>query len=280
MSDMSLVTRRLVMRAGFALLATGVSPLAQLRLRGSGQPLRDTTRLAAALREAVAGALDVPESLPDGTPRDGRAESPWLRVPPSPSEEAAVSIVANPLHPEQRARALAAEREIQQAARASQDASQRDYERAVDAFTRGLPTPDRLREISLDDEGVAGQRYDAESQLSVQATWQEGPLVLTRQGPSAPGPVASTGRPWVCVAAAAGEYGRPARYAPTELWVGVGVSAAPSIQALSDTTFEVTLGAASDRPWVLVHASGHRALIETLTGDAPWMPLVRVLPRR
>jgi len=277
---MSSVTRRRVFVAGAGLLASCLPAVARTRLRGSGQPLRETTRLAAALREAVAGALDVPESLPDGTPRDGRAESPWLRVPPSASEEAAVSIVANPLHPEQRARALAAEREIQQAARASQDASQRDYDRAVDAFSRGLPTPDRLREISLDDEGVAGQRYDAESELTVQATWQEGPLVLTRQGPSAPGPVASTGRPWVCVAAAAGEYGRPARYAPTELWVGVGVSAAPSIQALSDTTFEVTLGAASDGPWVLVHASGHRALIETLTGDAPWMPLVRVLPRR
>ena len=280
MNAMSRVTRRLVMRAGIALLATGVSPLAEVRLRGSVRQSREATRLAAALREAVAGVLDVPESLPDGTPRDGRAEAPWLRVPASVPDEAAVSIVANPLHPGQRARALEAERQIQQAARASQDASQRDYDRAVDAFSRGLPTPDRLREISLDDEGVAGERYDAESELIVQATWQEGPLVLTRQGPSAPGPVASLGRPWVCVAAASGEYGRPARYAPTELWVGVGVSAAPSIRALSDTTFELTLGPSPNGPWVLLQAQGDRALIETLIADAPWMPLVRVLPGR
>lgn len=266
--------------AGAGLLISSLPTVVGARLRGLVRQSRETTRLAAALRESVAGVLDVPESLPDGTPRDGRAESPWLRVPPSAPDEAVVSIVANPLHPDQRARALQAEREIQQAARASQDASQRDYERAVDAFSRGLPTPDRLREITLDDEGVAGERYDAESQLSVRATWQEGPFVLTRQGPSAPGPVASADRPWVCVAAAAGEYGRPARYAPTELWVAVGVSTTPTIRTLAETTFEVTLGPSPNGPWVLLQAQGDRALIETLIADAPWMPLVRVLPGR
>jgi|GEM_PF-1336508 len=274
------LTRRCLLATSAMWLAAGVPGVLRAQGRGAVAASTDAARLATALREAVAGAIAVPDSDPDGTPRDGRADAPWLRLPSTSREEAVVTLVANPLHPEQRARALQAEREIQQAARVSQDASQRDYERAVDAFARGLPTPERLREVSLEDEGVAGERYDAESELVVRATWQRGGHVLSRSGPAAPGVVPSAGRPWVAVAAAAGEFGTPVRYAATELWVAVGVSAAPVIRALSAEGFEITLGEAADGPWVLVHARGHRPLVEALLADAPWMPVVRLLPAR
>jgi hypothetical protein len=274
------LTRRRLLLISVVLLTTGDPSAAVAQGRGSLPLAVDETRLAVALREAVAGAIDVPESEPDGTPRDGRSAAPWLRLPAASADDAAVTIVANPLNPEQRARALQAEREIQQAARASQEAAQRDYDRAVDAFARGVPTPDRLREISLDDEGVAGERYDAESELIVRATWQQGRQVLTRSGPVPPDVVPSDGRPWVMIAAAAGEYGSPARYAPTELWVAVGVSAVPAVRGLSATSFEIALGETGGGPWVLVHARGPRTLIESLLAVAPWMPVVRLLPGR
>jgi len=274
------LTRRRLLLFSVVLLTTGDPSAVVAQGRGPVPPPTDAGRLAVALREAVAGAIDAPESDPDGTPPDGRAAAPWLRLPAASADDAVVTIVANPLHPEQRARALQAERDIQQAARASQEASQRDYDRAVDAFARGVPTPDRLREISLDDEGVAGERYDAESELVVRAAWQQGLHVLTRNGPSLPDTVPSDGRPWVLAAASAGEYGSPLRYVPTELWVAVGVSQAPAIRALSATSFEVTLGEATGGPWVLIHARGHRALVESLLAAAPWMPVVRLLPGR
>lgn len=274
------LTRRRLLLISVVLIATGDPSAVVAQGRGPVPPPTDAGRLAVALREAVAGAIDAPESDPDGTPRDGRAAAPWLRLPAASADDAAVTIVANPLNPEQRARALQAERDIQQAARASQEASQRDYDRAVDAFARGVPTPDRLREISLDDEGIAGERYDAESELIVHATWQQGRQVLARSGPVSPDVVPSAGRPWVMVAAAAGEYGSPTRYAPTELWVAVGVSAVPAVRGLSATSFEITLGETGSGPWVLVHARGPRALIESLLAIAPWMPIVRLLPAR
>lgn len=274
------LTRRRFVGTGLVLLTSGVSRVGRAQTRGAVPSFMDVRRLLTALRAAVAGVVDAPEGDADGTPRDGRADAPWLRLPAASPDEAVVTLVANPLHPEQRARALQAERDIQRAARASQDASQRDYDTAVDAFARGVRTPERLREISLDDEGVAGERYDAESELVVRATWQQGAHVVVRSGTGAPEVPAAAGRAWVTVAAPGGEYGSPSRYAPRELWVGVGVSAAPAIRARSAESFEITLGEATGGPWVLVHARGHRALVESLLADAPWMPVVRLLPAR
>jgi hypothetical protein len=238
-------------------------PVTVATIVGAAQP--DAPSLTDALVAALRPALPFPEARPDGTPPGGATEPVWTGRFPRDGEPR-VDVVANPLNPGNRARALKAEEEIQKAAMASQRRSQADYEKAVSDFQRTGKVGD-IREISLADEGLAGERYDAESQLTVRAQIFEETYaveVSTSRMPSSSPPGA--GPAFILRVAAntyldAGTNDEPAtvRFCPEQAWVFFGALRPAEIVSESDSAVRVSVASA---------APGGRGLVVTLSGNA------------
>ena len=103
---------------------------------------------------------------------------------------------------------MKAEAEIQRAAMASQRKSQADYEQALRDFQRTGTVGD-IREISLRDDGVAGERYDAESQLTIRADEFGDAHAFTVATSRLPEALPASGGPAVIVRVAANTYREP-----------------------------------------------------------------------
>ena len=200
----------------------------------------------AAVVSALRPALPYPSAQADGLPEDGNTDVAWSVRWPRPGETR-IEVLANPLHAANRARALEAERQIQAAARRAQERSQGDYERALRDFARTGRTDD-IREISLRDDGVAGERYDAESQLTAHVYEAAGPDGLP---------------------------GEP-RYAAEQAWVVLGVAEAPEVTPVDGGGATVTIQGGGG-PAVVVRLSGNRELVDQVVSRADWAGLARAI---
>jgi hypothetical protein len=128
--------------------------------------LAQTPRIDA-LGAAVSSALPFPPGDATGDqPATGQADVRWFVVWPGPGSENQITVKANPLHPETQRAGVAAMARIQEAIVTAERKAQAAYDRALEEVKRtGKPTD--VAGISLDDEGVAGERIDAELELSI-----------------------------------------------------------------------------------------------------------------
>jgi hypothetical protein len=239
--------------------------------------------LSAALVKAVGKALPFPVATDEGTPVGGSVDAEWTVRWPA-ADELRVEVLANPLNTANRDRALKAEQEIQKSAMNAQLRSQGDYERALKEFERTGRTSGSIREISLRDDGLAGERYDAESQLTIVAH----PIAAGHRFTVATStmPAVSTVVPGVVlVRVPANAYqeeevdGLPgmARYCPEQAWVFFGAVGAPKIARLGGADVDVSLGdpgqAAAGQPGTVVWISGNASLVERVLTQADWSVL-------
>ncbi len=250
--------------------------------------------VAAALVAALRPLLPFPDAREDGTPSDGSTAAVWTVRWPG-VDETRVEVMANPLNAENRRRALDAERQIQAAAMRAQERSQADYERALRDFARTGRT-DAIREISLRDDGVAGDRYDAESQLTIEVMAVEGAMHLPVEGRlspevarEAPGPGVTLMRVPAHVYDEAGpDDPMPfPRYAPEQAWLVMGAATASATAPFADIIDSVdTPGPAliveqtdGSNAAVIVVLVGNGELLERMVETADWNAVAAVLRR-
>ncbi|MEZ5286548.1 MAG: hypothetical protein R2712_17425 [Vicinamibacterales bacterium] len=250
------------------LLVTGV-------LLAQGAP----ASLLPALRAAVDPALPFPPARADGTPERGGDEVVWgVRWA---QDQALVEVLANPLNEANRRRALEAEAAIQKSAMQAQRRSQSDYEQALADFARTGRTSE-IREISLRDDGVAGERYDAESQVTVSAepvtgAWQTSvPTARPLEPAPAPPGAAAVVRVSGHVYLEDGPDGMPgsAHYCAEQAWVFVGTTA-PAIASPSGTN-AAALSAepgSAGQAGVVVSIRGNAELVQQVLDRADWTAL-------
>jgi hypothetical protein len=120
-----------------------------------------------ALVAAVRPALPFPPGDETGDqPAAGGADARWFVVWPGPGSENRITIKANPLHSETQRAGVAAMARIQEAIVAAERKAQAAYDRALEEVKR-TGKPIDVAGISLDDEGVAGERIDADLELSI-----------------------------------------------------------------------------------------------------------------
>lgn len=244
-------------------------------VRLTAQPF-DSAALGEALRAALAGALPFPDARPDGTAVGGATDPVWtVRWPKA--GDARVEVLANPLNPDNRERALKAEAEIQKAVMASQQRSQADYEQAVSDFQRTGKVGE-IREVTLGDEGVAGERYDAESQLTIRVDAFDGNHELTVATARRPDVSAGDGDA-IVVRLAAHTYQEPGladgpsaiHFSPEQAWVYFGTQAPPTITFANDgsATIAVTMAPGAARG-VVVSISGNAGLVDRVLQQSNW----------
>lgn len=246
-----------------------------------------------ALVTALRPLLPFPDARENGLPADGSADAVWAVRWPG-MDETRVAVMANPLNADNRRRALEAERQIQAAAMRAQERSQADYERALRDFARTGRT-DTIREISLRDDGVAGDRYDAESQLAIEVTMVDGGMHLPVEGRLSPEVASEPVGPGVILmrlpAHVYDESGPDdpvslPRYAPEQAWFVMGPATASGQAPPADVTDAVDAAG----PALVVEQTGNAAvavvalvgngtLLERIVAAVDWSAVAAALAR-
>jgi hypothetical protein len=128
-------------------------------------------RVMTAVRAAMAPALPFPATAPDGSvPVNNNTEALWMIAADQDSQT--ISIVANPLNAVVQLRATRAMAQIDNNIQAAQRRATAQYEAAV-AEARRTGRSQNVDGVSLNDEGVAGERIDAESYASISVEFHE-----------------------------------------------------------------------------------------------------------
>jgi hypothetical protein len=238
--------------------------------------------LSAGLVKAMRAALPFPAATSEGTPVGGGADAVWtVRWPEA--GDARIEVLANPLNAGNRDRALKAEQEIQKSAMNAQLRSQGDYERAVKEFER-TGRASTVREISLRDDGLAGERYDAESQLTIVAQAIAPGHQFTVSTSALPA-VSAAVPGLMVVRVAANAYQEPessglpgmGRYCPEQAWVFFGQVGTPVITRRAGADVDISMTesgeASSRRRGSVVWISGNAGLVEQVLMQADWAVL-------
>jgi hypothetical protein len=228
-----------------------------------------------ALAEAVRPALPYPGADASGTvPERGGDEPRWFVIWPAEAEETQIVVRANPLHAETQKLVATAEGAIQRAVAAAERKAQADYDRALEEIKRTGKASD-LDGISLDDEGAAGQRLDAELELTIDLV----PVGSYEIGSSV-APAVTAGPPgvtWQIVVppntyqeAAAAD--KRDRFTASEVRLVFGGGPAPSVRQLGGRPrYAVTLAPVADA--FVVKLRGSDALVTQVLTKADWTRL-------
>lgn len=121
-----------------------------------------------AVWEAVQPALPFPAATERNEPVDGSATPRWVvRRGDAEQVPLVAEVMANPLNREVQQTAVQDMAAIQREVFAAERRAQAEVERAIDDV-RATGKSVSVRGISLNDEGVAGDRADAESRLSIE----------------------------------------------------------------------------------------------------------------
>ena len=231
-----------------------------------------------ALIDAVRSTLPYPASDVAGElPSDGSAQSKWFVVWPTSSEEKRIHVKANPLHPETQAAGAAAMARIQDAVVEAERKAQAAYDRALEELRRtGKSTS--LDGVTLEDEGVAGQRIDAELELTIELVDAASFEMNSAESPETT--AGTNGVTWRITTQAntyrenAGSAARD-RFQPAETRLIFGSIPRPVIRRIGNShRFEVAI--ASGASGFAVVLRGNEELLDRVATQADWSRLARL----
>lgn len=240
-------------------------------------PAAQPSPRVAALIDAVKPALPFPAADASGTvPESGGEEPRWFVIWPAGPEETQIIVRANPLHPETQKLVAGAEGAIQRAVALAERKAQAAYDRALEEIGRTGKTAD-LDGISLEDEGAAGQRLDAELELGIDVT----PIRSYEVGSSVAPEVTAgpSGVTWQIVVPPntyqdKTDADRRDRFAASETRLVFGAIPTPAVSRLGDRPrFAVTLTSAPDAFVIVLR--GHDTLLKQVVARADWTRLAR-----
>jgi hypothetical protein len=264
-----------------AVLSLGVV-VAPARAQAPAEDGETRWRILNELRAAMAPALPYPPSDADGAePADGGSTAPWM-VRPLHRDTPFIEIIANPLNPDQQARAAKAMAQIGAAIDVAQRKSQAQYDRAVEDARRTGRSQD-VDGVTLTDEGVAGARIDAESHVVVDVRFHQAAYTSDVSCANVPkvGAVTVPGAKGV-VTVAPGVYrarvegAAEERYCQAEAHVFFGV-APPEVHQRSALAFEVTAAAAPPARSLVIRLRGHEGLIAQILRNSDWARVLALL---
>ncbi len=230
-----------------------------------------------ALVDAVRPALPFPGAAADGDfPADNSPTSKWFVAWPASAEETRIVVKANPLHPETQKAAAMAMGRIQEAVVAAERKAQAAYERALEELRRN-GTGANVAGISLDDEGIAGERIDAELELVIEL---QAPHAFVVRSGIAPVVAPGTNGPTWIVTVPANTYRAKRgddlrdhfRAAETTLYFGP-VSRPEVARQGDEVTFNVSVSPAAQGFAVVVR--GNEALLKDVVTTSRWAALAR-----
>jgi hypothetical protein len=227
-----------------------------------------------ALIAALRPVLPFPPAAADGAlPADNGAQSKWFVVWPADPGDPLVVVKANPLNPEvQKAGAEAMDR-INAAVAIAERKAQAAYDKALEELRRGGGSD--IESITLDDEGVAGERIDAELELSIELQPAASFAVASSEAPVVA--VGAKGPTWVVTIppntyrSGTGADGRE-HFRAAEARLYFGALAKPTVARKGDEPlFNVTLATSTNAYAVVVR--GNETLLKQIVTTTDWSKL-------
>ena len=237
-------------------------------------------RIVAAVRAAMAPALPFPDSDADGAlPANGNTEALWMVRPLQPGDRT-IEVIANPLNAANQQRATRAMAQIENNIEAAQRRAAQQYDRAVSEAKR-TGRSQEVDGVTLNDEGVAGAKIDAESHVAIEVVAGTPTFELAIDSSVQPALSSQVVIPGAIVLAMPSNTFRDSgtnieRYAEAQTLVFLGRAAAPEVQKRADQLFEVL--AAGTSPMMVVRMRGNEALIADLLRKTNWQALLELLP--
>jgi hypothetical protein len=224
-----------------------------------------------ALVAAVRPVLPFPGASADGElPADGSPKSRWFVVWPDATDTRIV-VKANPLHPETQKAGAQAMDQINAAVVAAERRAQEAYDEAIERLRRTGKGAE-LEVITLDDEGIAGERIDAELEVVIELQMAESFTIESSEAP-----VVSEGRGGVSwsISVAPNVYQRISgddrreHFRATETRLYFGPLARPDVRRDGDEPqFRVTIAPSAGS--FVVAVRGNDALVKQIVTDADW----------
>lgn len=235
-------------------------------------------RVMSAVSAAMNRALVFPETDRTGTvPVDGNTQALWMVRPPEPGTMT-IEVLANPLNAVNQLRAERAMAQIQTNIESAARRAAAQYDRAVAEAKRTGKSQD-VDGVTLNDEGVAGQKIDADSHVSIEVAsrQQSYAFELASATESLSTTMMQDGR--VVIGVPAGTYHDEGlgtdRYAEAQTFVFLGRIPPPQVRNLSKHSFEIIANA--DGPSMVVRLRGNESLIADLLSKTDWHSLLELL---
>lgn len=235
------------------------------------------TGLMPAVRAAMAPALPFSDTDKSGVfPADGKVEPLWMVRPPEPGE-LMFEVIANPLNEVNQLRAARAMAQIQSNIESAQRRAALQYEHAV-AEAKRTGTSQEVDGVTLADEGVAGQKIDADSHVAVEvASHQQSYAFEFASAMESLSTTTLDGRVVIAVPASTYRDERVGtdRYAEAQTFVFLGRIPPPQVRHLANHAFEII--ASADAPSMVVRLRGNETLIADLLRKTNWNALLELL---
>ena len=243
-------------------------------------------RVMTAVRSAMAPALPFSDTDHSGAfPADGQTEPLWMVRPPEPGEQA-IEVIANPLNAVNQLRAARAMVQIQNNVEAAQRRAAVQYEHAV-AEAKRTGKSQEVDGVTLADEGVAGQKIDADSHVAIDVAFNQPAYKFAVSTSIQPAPSTMVSIPGAVavIAVPSNTYHddrlKADRYAEAETLVFLGRTATPEVVKRADNSFEVSAAATpSDNPAIatlVLHFRGNDVLMADLLRKTNWNALLELL---
>ncbi len=230
--------------------------------------------LREAIWDAVQSALPFPAANERHEPVDGNTSARWLVRRAGADDGGLVAeVIANPLNRDTQTRAARDMAAIQQEVFAAEQRAQVEFERAREAARRsGAPVP--VEGITLDDEGVAGDRADAEERMTIEVEIGAAEHVMRIDAIDPPTVTALSGSTWLVKVSARelpGDGDARAHYYPAQAIVYVA-SAKPTFSESARRVFTVRT---TGKDVISVTLRGNSDLIDQVVAQAHWSRVAR-----
>jgi type II secretory pathway pseudopilin PulG len=193
---------------------------------------------------------------------------------PATADDTRIIVRANPLHPDVQKASAEAMGEINRAVAAAERRAQAAYDRALEQLRKGGKTGE-LEPVTLDDEGVAGQRIDAELEVIIELAAAASFEIESGEGPTIT-PGANAGI-WVVSVPAntyrsgdAKERREQFRAAESRLFFGLP-SRPETSRPGGGARYRVTIPQSATAFCVVIR--GNAGLVAELTANADWTQL-------
>lgn len=227
--------------------------------------------LAAALRPV----LPYPGASADGElPADHSATSKWFVVWPTGPDDTRVVVKANPLHPDTQKAGADAMGQINAAVAAAERRAQAAYDKALEQLRRTGKGAE-LEVITLDDEGIAGERIDAELEAVIELQPVESISIESSEAP-----LVDEGRGGAAFSVSVGPNtflrttgaDRREHFRAAEVRLYFGPVTRPEVTQESDEPrYRVTIAPSADGFAVVIR--GNEALVRQIASEADWSRL-------
>ena len=242
------------------------------------------TRVMTTVRQALSPALPFPESDALGSmPATNDTEAVWMVKPLQPGDTS-IEILSNPLNEVNQLRGARAMRQIETNIESAQRRAQAQYDHAL-AEAKRTGKSQEVDGVTLNDEGVAGAKIDAEQHVIVDVAFNQSRYKYEIASAAPPQPSTAAAIPGAVVIGVTSSVYRDNRleidrYGEAQTLVFLG-ALAPQVNRRADHLFEVTAAAtaapAGAVTSVVLRLTGNDVLLADILRKTNWPLLLELL---